>query len=366
MSIVLIARRNLFKEKTRFLITIGGVTLSVILVFILMGLYEGWRAEMTKFLKVIESDYWIGTKGNIDLSRGISVIPKSLETQIKNSEGVSRVTPFLVHQVSLDVNGKDNFLALIGMDKEGVIRPFEVIDGKGKPQKGEIIVDKSFVGKNKLKVGDSLIIKDANYKIVGISTGGNFLGFTYGYAQMEEVIKIADAKTHVNFFVVSAKDIGKAEVSLGKIPNIEVITKQRLMDTNAGIVKNAFLPILGVLMVIAFSIGLAVIGITIFTGVLERSKEYGVLKAIGYTNKQLFLVAVMQAVIAGIVGLVIGILLMPLIIDVVQSKVPDFIYEVPTANFIFVCIATLVMAAISSLIPLKRLMSIDPAEVFRA
>lgn len=62
MPVFLIAFRNLFGEKGRFFITVGGVAFSVILILILLGLYQGWERQMTKFLGAIPTDLWVGQK----------------------------------------------------------------------------------------------------------------------------------------------------------------------------------------------------------------------------------------------------------------------------------------------------------------
>ena len=72
-SVFVIAFKNLFKEKGRLLITVGGVTFSVILILLLLGLYAGWSTQVKKFLGGIEAEFWVGSKGSSDLSHGISI-----------------------------------------------------------------------------------------------------------------------------------------------------------------------------------------------------------------------------------------------------------------------------------------------------
>lgn len=126
------------------------------------------------------------------------------------------------------------------------------------------------------------------------------------------------------------------------------------------------MPIIGVLTIIALAIGTAVIGLTIFTATIEKSREYGVLKAIGYANAQLFSIALIQSFIASIIGFLLGIILASLVARLAQTQVSGFVYEAGPEVMIAVFGATVLMSVVASFIPLKRITSIDPAQVFKA
>ena len=117
---------------------------------------------------------------------------------------------------------------------------------------------------------------------------------------------------------------------------------------------------------IAFAVGIAVIGLTIFTAVIEKSREYGVLKAIGYRNSQLFGIALIQALIAGVIGFALGYALTPLVATLAKVFEPSFIYELGLREISTVFVVTILMSIIASFLPLHRLLRIDPAKVFKA
>ncbi|WP_353748366.1 FtsX-like permease family protein [Paenarthrobacter sp. YL] len=78
------------------------------------------------------------------------------------------------------------------------------------------------------------------------------------------------------------------------------------MENNTNIVRDTFLPIILVLLLIGIAVGMTVIGLTIFTSTIEKAREYGVLKAIGVSNRQLYTVVVEQAVTAAVLGYLLG------------------------------------------------------------
>ena len=58
----LLASRNLLVHKGRFLLAIIGIACSVVLVLFLMGLYAGWRENMSSYLRHVHADVWVGSE----------------------------------------------------------------------------------------------------------------------------------------------------------------------------------------------------------------------------------------------------------------------------------------------------------------
>ena len=363
----LIALRNLFGEKGRLVITVGGVALAVMLILVLLGLYVGWERQMTKFLGNISADLWVGQAGSGDISHRVSILPSALGTELESKTYIKQVSTFIGRQVGIEIGGVEKPLFIIGSDEAKFITPYRLERGSGQPQKGEIVVDEVFVNKNKLELGDSITVAGKSLKIVGVASGGNIMVSSYTIVSQEDAREVLGLKDAVNYFLIRADDPSGAMTKLEEdFSQLKIMPRQEFLDNNAAIVKDNFLPIIGVLTLIAFAVGIAVIGLTIFTAVIEKSREYGVLKAIGYGNGQLFGIALIQALIAGVLGFALGYGLTPLVARIAKSFEPSFIYELGVREISTVFVATILMSIIASLLPLRRLLKIDPAQVFKA
>jgi putative ABC transport system permease protein len=367
LSVLKIASANLLSEKGRLVITAGGVAFSVMLILILLGLYQGWNLQITRFLGGIETDFWIGQKGVRDMSHTVSILPASLEDSLKQIEGVDQVIPFVGRNVSFELDGKEAHLYLVGTDNNSPIQPYKVIEGKNNPSSGEIVLDKVFADDRSLKIGDTLAIRDRSFEIVGISSGGYLLVYSYAFVPLSDLRSLLDFTQFSNYYLVQSSNPETTRKALEKAyPDLTILSKQEFLNNNQGIVKESFLPIISVLLVISFIIGIAVIGLTIFTATIEKGREYGVLKALGFSDRQLFGIGLVQAVLSGIIGLAIGLVLTPLIAAFASANVGGFLYDLEPVDMAKVGGVTLLMSALASLAPLKRLLSIDPAQVFKA
>jgi putative ABC transport system permease protein len=183
----------------------------------------------------------------------------------------------------------------------------------------------------------------------------------------QQALSMQDKTT---FVVVDMKD--GADVAAFKEtveendPRFVVYTREEFATNTRERILSNVLPILLVVLLLAFIVGLAVAGLTIYTATVEKQREYGILKAVGFKNSYLFRTVLEQSIVTGCLGFIIGVGLMFLITLFASDLVPQFVTYVRPIDIVFVAIATLVMSAIAAYIPVRRLASIDPVAVFKA
>jgi putative ABC transport system permease protein len=136
-------------------------------------------------------------------------------------------------------------------------------------------------------------------------------------------------------------------------------------NTRERILSNV-IPILLMVLGLAFIVGLAVSGLTIYTATVEKQREYGILKAVGFKNFFLYRVVLEQSMVTGFLGFVIGVGITLLITLFASDFVPQFVTYLRPIDVAFVAVVTLLMSAIAAYIPVRRLASIDPVAVFKA
>jgi putative ABC transport system permease protein len=122
---------------------------------------------------------------------------------------------------------------------------------------------------------------------------------------------------------------------------------------------------IGLMVAIAFVVGVLVVGLVIYTATIERRREYGALKAIGARNRTLYRVVTTQAVIAAVVGAIAGIGLAFGAGVALMSWRPQFLVTIEPTSVGIVLASSLLMALLAALIPARSVARLEPAEVFR-
>lgn len=365
-----IAWRNLVRERTRLAVSVGGVAFAVVLILLLRGIYTGVNSQASAYVRSVDADVWVGqaaTKGGFFDS--VSVLPLSLGPQLAALPGVERATPVLGRPVVAQAEGKEVRLYLIGVDPTGVGGPPEVDSGARVAGPGEVVIDRVFARENGLGVGDQIELRDTRLRVVGIARGGNAIVTQYAWARLADVARLVDAPDIANYFVVKARPGTNAEALARAIssalPSTAATPADEFVYESTDDIRQGFLPIVWVLVVIAFIVGTAVIGLTVYTATLEKRREYGVLKAIGFSNRRLLVVVWRQSFIAAGLGLAVGIALSLLAGRLLEQAVPSFVTDIRSADLALVTAAVAGMSALASFLPVRPVIRLDPAQVFR-
>lgn len=363
-----LAQKNLFHEPIRLLISVSGVTFAVFLILILLALYRGWSETLSEYIYNVNADIWVMQAGAIDMSHSISLLPNATLNQLQEVEGVATVEGLVGNRVMLDLDSGELTTRVMGFNTEtNVGGPADMIEGKNIPAAGEIIIDQIVQKDHAIDVGEIMTIKDTAFTVVGIASGGPL--FQQSYITQEDARTLFQLQDYTNFFVVTVAETATVNEAIQQIedsvPGVDAQTEEEFATNNEKEIMDKFLPIILVLVFIGFVVGVVIISLTIYTATIEKIREYGVLKAIGAPNHYLYRVVLTQSSIAGGIGFVLGTILTSVGSDVIQNFEPLFATLVKWQDVLLVAGLTLVMILLAAYIPLRRMMSIDPAIVFK-
>ena len=365
-----IAWKNLAGERTRFGISVAGVAFSVVLVITLRALYWGVIAEATSYVRSTGADLWVaqeGTPGDFLQSR--SILPLTDQQRLERVPGVDRVAPLLSRPVGLTLGGHNADLFLLGVAPGTEVGWPKAVRGNRPPERGQIVIDRVFAKNFGVKAGDRLPVGPRGLEVARVIGGGNAFAYQFAWANLADVAEMAGAEGFVSYFLVTA-DRGQAGELARRIPQdvsgTQVFAGTELADQNEDNLRQGFLPVLLVLVIVAFVVGTIIIGLIIYTATVEKSREYGVLKAIGFSNRKLYKVVFQQSLLAATAGFVVGAVLSVILGPAIEGIVPVFVTQVRAGDILFAGAGALGMAVIASFIPARPVTRLDPAEVFRA
>ena len=366
----LLAFRNLITEKTRFAFSAAGIGFAVFLITILLGLYQGWNEKVGGFVEKVDGDAWVAREGTTDFINAASILPVSLGDQIADTQGIAGVHQLIVRPMAFQKNGHKVDIHLIGYETaSGVGGPLKIVKGHGDPQGNEIVIDDVLSRTQGVDVGDTLTSGDTSVKVVGVASGGNFAFTQAGFMDIEAARKLLSMDGLTTFFVVSMEpgvDIPawQQQVSASS-PGVVAFTSAQFASATRHRILDQVIPIIGLIVGLAFIVGIAITSLTIYTATVERTREFGVMKAIGFNNIDLYKLVLSQSMITGLLGFAFGALLTLLVSRFIDRLVAQFIVLVRPQDVALVLVATLVMALGAAVVPARRVAGVDPAVAFK-
>ncbi len=333
--------KNLRNRKLRSWLTMIGIFIGIAAVISLIGLGEGLRTAITSQFAFLGSDVLSIRASGLGIAGppGTGVtnpLTDDLTDKISKVSGVETAFNRYIESGTMEFNDKQ-IIGLIVSIPEGENRKIIERMINLKTEQGRLLRDddgkKVLLGNNfkeddtfgkSLKSGDRVLLNDVTFEVVGIlEKKGNFLLDGGILVNEETMIDTLDTdREEVDIIAVKVKDVSKIdqvqksiEKLLRKERDVKKGKEDFTVESPQNIVEtlNATLFAVQLFIYIIAGISLAVGGIgimnTMYTSVLERRKEIGIMKSIGAKNSTIFQLFFMESGFLGMVGGIIGILL---------------------------------------------------------
>jgi len=386
MNLFIFALRNLRRRKIRTILTIAGIALSVAVLFSLLAFQAGYEHELNKEVENLGIHMLVVPKGcpyeAASLIMHGGVIPKYLNeselTKIRDIQGVSVATPILLHQFM--VNGSPHILYGIESSDMLKIRPQWKIKGRffSDDEKQVMVAGSTLAEKEGIKVGQKLSFgpNKEPFEIIGIldKTGGQEDEFHF--VPLSEGQRVFNKENKITTVAVLTDDIGITGTvadRIEEIPDIQVVTMSQITGTIMNIVGSAKTLLLSM---IAVTLTITAFGIsnTLLMSVYERTREFGMLKAIGATSVDIGKLVILETLVVTFLGGVFGVLLALLGSGIIETFIRANVPYAPSGSLIspdpgmlILCIGLSVgLGLVCSIYPAIRSARKSPMEAMRS
>lgn len=365
-----LAFRNLFQSKTRLAISVGGVALALLLILSLDAVFNGVQRQIAAYIEYSGADVWVSQKDVFNLHMTSSSLPDSVARKVKGVPGVDSVTP--IHYLTTNVVSGDerNLAYIIGLPEDAKFGgPWRVVSGRSLPGEGEAIMDGNVAEKSGIALGDTVKIMGEEFEIVGLSEGTSSLVNSIAFISMKDFEKLRGSYDTFSFLLVKVSEGESAELVAAQIEaqvrDVTAQTRDDFAGQERKVVKDMSTDIITIMNLIGFLIGLAVMALTVYTSTLSRRREYGMLKALGARNFDLYRTVLAQALLSVMLGFFFGLIITLLLSLVIPVFGTNLALEVSLPSLLKVGGVSLAIAALSAMLPIRQIAGLDPAMVFR-
>jgi putative ABC transport system permease protein len=372
MNFPTLAAKNVLRNRGRTAMTIVGVTIAISAFMLL-------RTVLTAWDEAIE----YGAKDRLATRSKISFVislPRNYVDKIKTIGGVTDITWFNWFGAK-DPKNESDFFATIATDPDSFIRVYD--DLKLTPEeiaawradRAGAIVGEVLAKRKGWKVGDSITLRgtifpgDWKFNVRGIYSGTKKgtdttqLFFQWDY--LNESFPAGNVRRdQIGWIVAKVKDESKGAAVVTAIDKMfEDADKQTLTQSELALNRSfvgffgAILSAVNIVSVVILVIMMLILGNTIAMGVRERTREYGVLRAIGFLPRHVAMFILGEAATIGIMGGVFGVLLGSGVVKgfgkFLEENVPGFFpsFEVAPVTTTAAFGLAIVLGVVASILP---------------
>ncbi len=335
----------------------------------MLALYRGFSRTGQTF-KLLLGDLWVVQQGTTDPFHSLSLLDADRIARVRSAEGVSATVPVLSRQMEFDAGTDESSARFMALQVPASASLPDDIRRAFLPPRGAVVIDRTLSRKTGLDAGDPLVIGGERFLIdhVRPATGESLQQFAFmHFDDAVRVYGIHDVVNYAMVIVAPGRDANEVAANiLARDQGVKVFTADGFARSIRKEIDESFLPIITILVAIGFIVGAAVVGLTIYTATIERTREFGVMKAVGGSAGFLYRIVLSQSVMLTGTGFVVGLAGAWSVAQLAAQAVPEFTTDFQPRDIAFVLAATVAMAILASFVPVRRINSIDPAIVFKA
>jgi len=373
--VVSLARRNLFHDRLRFVITVAGVAFAVTLVLVQVGLFLGLLDKATVTIRHASADLWITSHNtpNVDFAH---TFPETAVLRARSVPGVERADNLIIGFANIQLpNGATEGAMMYALeDFSRWNLPWKVDEGSASDlRRGyNVLMDRSATLRyGPFRVGEEREIQGRRFRIVGTTeeaasfTTTPILFMDYRNAQ-ELQEQLRGNTTYVLVKVAAGADVRQVRAELRRrLPYNDVFTREEWARRSRDYwVKSTGLGMsMGVTVFLGILVGVVIVAQTLYTSAVEHIKEFGTVKAIGGSNLDIYRILGEQALIAAVIGFALGAALSYAARPLMAGIHLNVLLSPGFSAAVFV--GTVLMCLGAALFSFRRVAGIDPALVFR-
>ena len=297
---------NLRHRPLRTLLSVLLIAIPVTLILTLVGLSQGMLEESARRTRGVGADILIKPPNTSVMSFSAANIPQNLVKRLQKEPHVQVAAGAAVALVSgiTTVNGVDleAFSKLSG--------GFRFLEGGPFQQSDDILIDDYYAKQKKVHVGDSIEVLNKKWRVAGIFESGKLSHLVLPLPVLQDLQGNTGRVSQIYLKLDDPSATDAVIASLNKLlPGYQIYSMQDILTQISVENVPGLSTFINVMMGIAVVIGFAVVCLSMYMAVLQRTREIGILKSLGASRAYVLALIVAEAFVMGLGGTVAGIVL---------------------------------------------------------
>lgn len=387
MSFLSLVVKNPFRNKTRSALAIVGIAIGIMVIVALGMVTGGLKTSTQSTLKAGAAEITALQTGSNSFGSG-GTLNESLVNDllsiggVKETAGILRATNTSSGAGSLSSNstqtsfGPGGSVSITGIDSGKLsLVGIDSVNGSAfnNGSTDEVIIGKTFAQDQNLTVGNTINLYGKDFKITGTFETGSFITDAGIYMPLSTLQNLTSNDNKISAILVKVTD--NANVTTVS-QNIEDAYPNQLTTTTAEATASRINQGLGFIDTASWAISLLAIFIgavgvinTMIMSVYERTREIGVLKAVGWTDKRILAMILGESIVLTLIAFVVGTIIAVVGVEILLTYSPSVsgIIKPSFALDIFAraFLVAFLVGVIGGLYPAYRASRLSPTEALR-
>jgi putative ABC transport system permease protein len=297
---------NLGHRPVRTALSVLAIAVEVTMILTLVGVSYGTLDGTSERARGVGADIMIRPPGSSIVGLSTAPLPESLVVLVAKQPHVTQAIGTIVQPLS-------GFDSITGLDFDQFTKMsggFHFLAGGPFQSDQDILVDEYYAKEKHLHIGDKTIIANHTWRVAGIFESGKLARVC---ARLPVVQDMMGSPHHISQIYVKADQQANIQQVLSELrtllPGYPIYTMEEftslLSISSVGLLRN----FIGVVIGVAVIVGFIVVFMAMYTAVLERTREVGILKAVGASPSFILNLLIRETLLLSVLGTLVGILL---------------------------------------------------------
>ncbi|HUJ86689.1 MAG TPA: ABC transporter permease [Burkholderiales bacterium] len=375
-GILRLAFKLLVNDRAKFSALLIGVTFAVFLMVQVTSMFAGILNRSSSSVTNIGASMWVMDPA-VNTPANSIPMPDYVLDAVRSIDGVKyAVGLYTGGGLAKLKNGTYQAVNIVGLDDVSLVGRPRLEQGSIEDIYGDnafiVIRDAEYDKLDRPAIGTEFELNDHRAVIVGVGrvAANGLFGVPTLYTVYSRAITYLPVSRFTQSYILvepkSPAEIPRIKQQVAKLGYLALTAEefdQRTSDFykyQTGVGINIM-----IMTLIAFIVGLSISGQTFYTFILENLEKFGALKAIGAKSHELVAMILFQALFTGLTGYGLGVGISSLMIFVAKLRTPNYAAIVEYWNLSVAFAMVLIIAAVSSYAGVRRVLKIEPFEIFR-
>ena len=375
-GILRIAFKLLVNDRGKFAALLVGITFAVFLMVQMTSMFAGILDKSSATVTNVGARVWVMDPSVNTVANNLPM-PDYMLDAVRSIAGVRFAVPLYSGSALVKLaSGTFQAATVLGLDDASLFGRPELIEGSIEDIYAEnafvVVRDTEYRKLESPRIGTEFEVNDHRGVVVGIAkvAASGLFGTPTLYTTYSRATRyIPSARYKTSYILVEPKgdvDIAGIKEQVGRFGYL-ALTREEFVERisnfykyQTGVGTNILL-----MTAISFIVGLSISGQTFYTFILENLEKFGALKAIGAKSHELVAMILFQASFTALTGYGLGVGLCALVIAGAKLRLPSYAAMITYDNLGVALVMVLVIAAISSYIGVRKVLRIEPFDIFR-